>query len=204
MRKSTLFLLYVSVLLIITFLQQEFVLLPELQNLDIVGEDTRAQMLERYHRMRWISFLLAPFLLLLRLPLVTLCLFIGSFFFAEMNGMEITTLFRDGKTYAIIPSMKRMQEMPTQESINYLNLTDEVVEKNKIKEVGKETILGKECTTYSLEVSQMGQTAKMTVCVWEGYPMKAITDAMGSVITVKVLEFTEGPVDPSLFELPNY
>ena len=122
----------------------------------------------------------------------------------EMNGMEITTLFRDGKTYAIIPSMKRMQEMPTQESINYLNLTDEVVEKNKIKEVGKETILGKECTTYSLEVSQMGQTAKMTVCVWEGYPMKAITDAMGSVITVKVLEFTEGPVDPSLFELPNY
>ena len=122
----------------------------------------------------------------------------------EMNGMEITTLFRDGKTYAIIPSMKRMQEMPTQESINYLNLTDEVVEKNKIKEVGKETILGKECTTYSLEVSQMGQTAKMTVSVWEGYPMKAITDAMGSTVTVKVLEFTEGPVDPSLFELPNY
>ena len=121
-----------------------------------------------------------------------------------MNGMEITTLFRDGKTYAIIPSMKRMQEMPTQESINYLNLTDEVVEKNKIKEVGKETILGKECTTYSLEVSQMGQTAKMTVSVWEGYPMKAITDAMGSVITVKVLEFTEGPVDSSLFDLPNY
>lgn len=82
---KALFLLYVSVMLIITFLQQELVLLPELQNLDIIGEDARAQMLERYQRMRWISFLLVPLLLLLSLSLVTLCLFIGSFFYAEMN-----------------------------------------------------------------------------------------------------------------------
>ena len=58
---KALFLLYVSVMLIITFLQQELVLLPELQNLDIIGEDARAQMLE---------------------------LFIGSFFYAEMNGKK--------------------------------------------------------------------------------------------------------------------
>lgn len=83
-----LFLLYVSVMLIITFLQQEYVLLPMLQNLDVIGEETRVQMLEQYQRMRWVSFLLAPFLLLLRLSLVTLCLFIGSFFFAAMNGRK--------------------------------------------------------------------------------------------------------------------
>ena len=83
-----LFLLYVSVMLIITFLQQEFVLLPELQNLDIIGEGARAQMLDRYQRMRWTSFLLVPLLLLLRLSLVTLCLFIGSFFFAKINGRK--------------------------------------------------------------------------------------------------------------------
>ena len=58
MRNNYIFLLYVSVMLIITFLQQEFVLLPKLQNLDIIGEDARTQMLERYQRMRWISFLL--------------------------------------------------------------------------------------------------------------------------------------------------
>lgn len=83
-----LFLLYVSVMLIITFLQQEFVLLPELQNLDIVGEDAKAQLLERYQRMRWVSFLLVPILLALRLSLVSLCLFIGSFFFTETNGRK--------------------------------------------------------------------------------------------------------------------
>lgn len=82
----TLFLLYVSVMIVITFLQQEFVLLPELQNLDIIGDDAKGQLLEQYQRMRWLSFLLVPVLLLLRLSLVTLCLFIGGFFFAEMSG----------------------------------------------------------------------------------------------------------------------
>lgn len=87
MRKEvSLFLLYVSVMLVITFLQQEFVLLPELQNLDIIGEDSKAQLLERYQSTRWLSFLLVPVLLLLRLSLVTLCLFLGGFFFAEMIG----------------------------------------------------------------------------------------------------------------------
>lgn len=88
MKDNSILLLYVSVMLIITFLQQEFVLLPELQNLDIIEEDVLAQMLERYQRMRWVSFLLVPLLLLLRLSLVTLCLFIGSFFFTETNGKK--------------------------------------------------------------------------------------------------------------------
>ncbi len=98
MRNNYIFLLYVSVMLIITFLQQEFVLLPELQNLDILGKDVRAQILERYHRMRWFSFLLVPLLLLLRLSLVTMCLFIGSFFFAEMNGKK----FKDWWSAAMV------------------------------------------------------------------------------------------------------
>lgn len=83
---ATLILLYVSVMLVITFLQQEFVLLPEFQNLDIIGEEAKVQLLERYQRMRWLSFLLVPVLLLLRLSLVTLCLFVGGFFFADMSG----------------------------------------------------------------------------------------------------------------------
>lgn len=95
---KALFLLYVSVMLVITFLQQEFVLIPELQNLDIVGEDVRGQLLERYQRMRWLSFLLVPALLVLRLSLVALCLFIGSYFFAEMNGKR----FRDWWGVAIL------------------------------------------------------------------------------------------------------
>ena len=83
------FLLYVSVVLIITFLQQEFVLMPELQNFDLVDDEAKAQLLERWQKWRWVSFVVTPLLLLLRLGLVSLCLFVGSFFFSEMSGREI-------------------------------------------------------------------------------------------------------------------
>ena len=93
-----LFLLYVSVMLIITFLQQEFVLLPELQSFDLVGNEAKAQMLEKWQKWRWLSFLAAPLLLSLRLSLVSLCMFLGSFFFAEMTGRK----YRDWWNVAMI------------------------------------------------------------------------------------------------------
>ncbi len=43
-------------MLIITFLQQEFVLLPELQNLDLIGENTKAELLENNQKWRWMEF----------------------------------------------------------------------------------------------------------------------------------------------------
>lgn len=120
------------------------------------------------------------------------------------NGVEVYSYSLKGKSYTVIPSMKQLQEMPAQEAINYMNLTDEVVKKYKIQEIGKETILGRECSKYSLELSRMGQTAKMTVSVWEGYVLKAVTEAAGISITITVTDFIEGSVDPSLFNLPSF
>ena len=60
MKASLYFLLYVGVMLITTFLQQEFVLMPELQNFDLVGDEARAQMLEKWQKWRWLSFVAAP------------------------------------------------------------------------------------------------------------------------------------------------
>ena len=122
----------------------------------------------------------------------------------NMMGMEMTTLMKDGKTYMINKGEKSVQEMPARESINYLNLTDEVIAKNKIKETGKETVSGKECTVYTAEISQMGQTAKATVSVWNGFAMKSVIDAGGFAISQKIVEVTEGPVDAALFEVPKF
>ena len=122
----------------------------------------------------------------------------------NMMGMEITQLSLDGKTYLINKGEKSVQEMPGQQSINYLDLTEDVIAKNKIKEVGKETVAGKECTQYTLEMSQMGQTAKATVSVWNGFAMKTSIDAGGFAITTKVTEINEGPVDAALFEVPKF
>jgi len=93
-----LFLLYVSIMLLITFLQQELVLLPELQNLDLVGDEAKAKILESWQKWRWLAFAVPPLLLLLRLSLVSSCLFIGGFFFAEMAGRK----FKEWWNVAII------------------------------------------------------------------------------------------------------
>ena len=62
---------------------------------------------------------------------------------SQANGMEVLTITRDGKTYMVVPSVKQVREMPAQESVNYLNLTDDVIEKYKIKEIGKDVVAGK-------------------------------------------------------------
>ena len=111
---------------------------------------------------------------------------------------------KDGKTYMINKGEKSVQEMPAQQSINYLNLTDEVIAKNKIKETGKETVADKECTVYTAEISQMGQTAKATVSVWNGIAMKSVIDMGGFSMTTKVVEVKEGPVDAAKFEIPKF
>ena len=123
----------------------------------------------------------------------------------DMMGMEMTQINKDGKMYLVNKGEKSVQEMPQQQQqVNYLNLTDEVIAKNKIKEVGKETVAGKECTIYTLEMNQMGQTAKATVSVWNGIAMKTNIDAGGFAITTKVVEVKEGPVDAALFEIPKF
>ena len=51
----------------------------------------------------------------------------------SMMGMEMTQINKDGKMYLVNKGEKSVQEMPQQQqSINYLNLTDEVIAKNKI------------------------------------------------------------------------
>ena len=123
----------------------------------------------------------------------------------SMMGMEMTQINKDGKMYLVNKGEKSVQEMPQQqEQINYMNLTDEIKAKYKIKEVGKETVAGKECTTYTVEVSQMGQTVKTTVSVWNGIAMKTVADAGGFSMSQKVTEVKEAPVDAAIFEIPKF
>ena len=122
----------------------------------------------------------------------------------SMMGMEMMQISKDGKSYLVNKGEKTVQEMPAQESINYLNLTDEMIKKFKVKETGKETVSGKDCTIYTAEISQMGQTAKATVSVWNGFVMKSSIDMGGFAMTQKVVEVNEGPVDAALFEVPKF
>ena len=124
----------------------------------------------------------------------------------SMMGMDIDmgTLVLGGKNYMINYGDKTVQEMPAQESVNYLELDEAAVAKYKIKEIGTEVVDGKECIQYSMEISQMGQTAKAKASVWNGFPMKTVTETMGMTLTAKIVEVKEGPVDASLFDVPKF
>ncbi len=121
-----------------------------------------------------------------------------------MGKVEMGTIIRDGKTYMVDYIQKSVQEMPAQESINYLSLDKATIDKYKVKEVGKETVGGKECTKYTAEISQMGQTAKVEAWVWKGIPMKTVTDFGGMSIVAEVTELSEEAVDASVFEVPKF
>lgn len=122
----------------------------------------------------------------------------------QMGGMEIVTIKKDDKVYVVNKAASMVQEMPKQETINFMDLTDSVRGKYKIKEVGIESVDGRDCTIYTMEISESGQTAKTKVWVWNGFTLKSVTNAMGMEVTALVTEMEECEVEPSIFEVPQY
>ena len=122
---------------------------------------------------------------------------------------EMTIIRKDGKTYMVNAAEKQVQEMPAGgmggADINFLNLTDAVKSANKIKKVGKEKVLGRECTKYTMESSQMGMTMTQTVWVWEGIALKSLTDGGQFQFGNEAVKFEENAQIPaSVFEIPKF
>lgn len=126
------------------------------------------------------------------------------------NAMEMTIIRKDGKTWMVNQTEKQVQEMPAGggmggSDINFLNLTDAVKSANKIKEAGKEKILGKECTKYTLTSSQMGMDMNQTVWVWQGIVLKSLTDGGQFQFGNEATKLEENVAIPaSTFEVPKF
>ncbi len=71
---------WVMVLLLLTWIQQEYVTIPHLTNLPVVDEAVKSRMADDFYRTRWLGFLVSPLLLVLRLSLTASSLFIGGIF----------------------------------------------------------------------------------------------------------------------------
>jgi len=122
-----------------------------------------------------------------------------------VGDMEVATITKDGKSYMVNYTARQVQEMPVQESINYLAISKEAIMKYNLKEAGTEMIGDKECVKYTAEVSQMGQTATVTSWVWKGYAIKSVTSVAGMSMTAEVVEFIENAeIDPKEFEVPSF
>jgi superoxide dismutase len=86
--------------------------------------------------------------------------------------------------------------------INWNNLTDQVKKENNIKEVGKETIAGKECTKYTMTVDMMGNQSEQTVWIYKGIQLKNEMTSDFGTFGQTCKKFEEKAVDASMFEVP--
>lgn len=125
--------------------------------------------------------------------------------FSGSEQINISAISKYGAMYIVNHFQKQTQEVPPQESINYLYLTPEIIERYNIQELGREKVLDKDCIKYSAEISQLGQKSSVLVWVWNGIPLKSITSSNGMEIKVEVLETQFNiDIDPTVFEIPSF
>ena len=118
---------------------------------------------------------------------------------------ETKTLQFEDTIYQINVGMKMGQKVVSPEKpINYLQLTPDVIEKYKIQELGTETVAGRQCTRYSEQTSQMGQTVNVEVWVWKGIALKTVMKLGDTeIVSQTATEIQENPtIDPKVFEIP--
>ncbi|WP_462353947.1 hypothetical protein [Alistipes timonensis] len=82
--------LFIACLLIIIYLEQEYIAIPQISNMSVVDETVKTKILEGYYKFRWLMFLAPVVILLIRVSLVALCLFLGSLFNDQQKKIKYT------------------------------------------------------------------------------------------------------------------
>lgn len=127
----------------------------------------------------------------------------------NMQGQKMRTLQQDGSNIMVNDADKTAMRMPAMgqdaaNRINFLNLDEKTIKKNKIEEVGEEVIAGKTCKKYKYKVMMMGQPITTTAWVYKGITLKSSTSTdfgeMGQTAT-KIEENID--IDPAMFTIPE-
>lgn len=125
----------------------------------------------------------------------------------NFRGNKMRILEIDGSNVMVNDAEKTATRMPMRgqrETVNFLNLDEKAIKKYKVKELGTETVAGKECKKYSITVFMMGQPQKQTVWVYKGITLKSSASSnFGEMVQVatKIQENVEIPA--STFTLPE-
>lgn len=130
---------------------------------------------------------------------------------SEMRGQKMRGVEVNGEMLMINDAENTAMKMPamgmgggSNERINFLNKDEKYLKKNKIKVLGTETYLDRECTKYSVALFMMGQVVKQTVWVYKGITLKSsMTTDFGEMVqaATKLEEDVEIPAET--FEVPE-
>ena len=127
------------------------------------------------------------------------------------QGKTRTITDKDGSQIQINDEAKTATKMPSfggmgfgggRAQINWNKLTDEVKKANNIKELGKETIAGKECTKYSMTTEGFQGPQEQTVWIYKGIQLKNEMSSDFGTFGATCNKFEEKDVPASMFEVP--
>ena len=125
---------------------------------------------------------------------------------SDFGGRKSRNIVVDGATVMVNDEEKTAMKMPMmgqRETVNFSNLDEKAIKKYKVKELGTETVAGKECKKYEVTLFMMGQPRKQTVWVYKGITLKSSSSSDFGDMTqtaTKIQEDVEIPA--SMFTLP--
>ena len=128
---------------------------------------------------------------------------------SDFGGNKMRMLEKDGSNIMVNDAEKTAVRMPAmgpgaENRINFLNLDEKTVKKNKIKEVGEEAIAGKTCKKYTYKVLMMGQPITTTVWVYKGITLKSSTNTDFGEMVLQATKIEENiDIDPAMFTIPE-
>lgn len=128
---------------------------------------------------------------------------------SNFGGQNMRMLVKDGSNIMVNDADRTATRMPSMgadaaDRINFLNLDEKTVKKNKIKEVGEETVAGKTCKKYTYKVMMMGQPQTVTAWVYKGIILKnSMSSDFGEMVQAATKLEENITVDPAMFEIPE-
>ena len=128
---------------------------------------------------------------------------------SNFGGNKMRMLVIDGSNVMVNDAEKTATRMPRMgmcqgEKVNFSNLDEKTIKKNKIQEAGEETVAGKTCKVYKYKVMMMGQAVSATACVYKGIVLKSSTSTDFGEMGQKATKIEENiTVDPSMFTIPE-
>ena len=130
---------------------------------------------------------------------------------SEMRGRKMRGVEVNGEMVMINDAENTAMKMPamgmgggSNERINFLNTDPKYIKKNKIKVVGTETYLDRECTKYTVALFMMGQVVKQTAWVYKGIVLKSsMATDFGEMVQAATKLEEDVEIPAATFEVPE-
>ena len=130
---------------------------------------------------------------------------------SEMRGHKMRGVEVNGEMLMINDAENTAMKIPamgmgggSNEIINFLNTDPKYIKKNKIKVIGTETYLDRECTKYTVALFMMGQVVKQTAWVYKGIVLKSsIATDFGEMVQAATKLEEDVEIPAATFEVPE-